>query len=205
MLDIKLSPPDEAVVALKPTPDHAGRGDPRGCGHEALRAGPPSSGRGGRARGRSLAWSSSPAGADYGIATFKLSAEELAEDLGACVRWISNTSPSTVPLSSRVLDLLLALYGTIVVPSGAVARARRRAARGHRLSRSGPTSHGYRSARSLIQRFYGSLPTSIVASERFLRWLGKRADPLTILDDGLARHAKRGCWTFRSPGRWESS
>ena len=80
MLDIKLSLPDEAVVALKRTPDQLADEIRLAAAMKLYELGRLSSGAAAALAGipRVVVLSKL---ADYGIATFKLSAEELAEDL----------------------------------------------------------------------------------------------------------------------------
>jgi predicted HTH domain antitoxin len=80
MLDIKLSLPDETVVALKRSPDQLAEEIRLAAAMKLYELGRLSSGAAASLAGVPRVVFLSKL-ADYGIATFKLSAEELAEDL----------------------------------------------------------------------------------------------------------------------------
>ena len=80
MFDIKLSLPDEALVALKRTPDQMAEEIRLAAAMKLYELGRLSSGAAAALAGVPRVVFLSKL-ADYGIATFKLSDEELAEDL----------------------------------------------------------------------------------------------------------------------------
>ncbi len=103
---------------------------------------------------------------------------------------ISNTSPLQYLFQAELLNLLPALYGTIVVPSGVVEELAEGRARGVALP--DPTTlpwvRVHRTTDTALLRIVADLDRG----EREVLAIAKQtADPLAILDDGLARRYAR--------------
>jgi predicted nucleic acid-binding protein len=103
---------------------------------------------------------------------------------------VSNTSPLQYLFQADLLDLLPALYGTIVVPGGVVAELAEGRVRGIALP--DPTLLPWVSVRVIADTALLQLATDLDRGEREVIAIAKQAaDPLAILDDGLARRYAR--------------
>jgi predicted nucleic acid-binding protein len=103
---------------------------------------------------------------------------------------ISNTSPLQYLFQAELLDLLPALYGTIVVPGGVAAELAEGRVRGIALP--DPTLLPWAHVRVTPNAALLQLAADLDRGEREVIAIAKQAaDPLAILDDGLARRYAR--------------
>lgn len=103
---------------------------------------------------------------------------------------ISNTSPLQYLFQAELLDLLPALYGTIVVPGGVTAELAEGRARGVALP--DPTRLPWVRVRIMADTALLQLAADLDRGEREVIAIAKQAAaPLAILDDGLARRYAR--------------
>lgn len=103
---------------------------------------------------------------------------------------ISNTSPLQYLFQAELLDLLPALYGSIAVPAAVVAELAEGRLRGVALP--DPTRLPWARIHTMEDTALLRLATDLDRGEREVLALAKRmADPLVILDDGLARRYAR--------------
>lgn len=103
---------------------------------------------------------------------------------------ISNTSPLQYLFQADLLDLLPALYGTVVVPSGVVDELAEGRARGIPLP--DPPTLPWVQIRSIPGTAILRIAVDLDRGEREVLAAAKQAtEPLAILDDGLARRYAR--------------
>jgi predicted nucleic acid-binding protein len=103
---------------------------------------------------------------------------------------ISNTSPLQYLFQAELLDLLPTLYGTIVVPSGVVDELAEGRAQGVALP--DPTALPWARVRLTADTALLRIAADLDRGEREVLAVAKHAaDPLAILDDGLARRYAR--------------
>lgn len=103
---------------------------------------------------------------------------------------ISNTSPLQYLFQAELLELLPTLYGTIVVPSGVVDELAEGRARGVALP--DPTALPWVRVHRVADTAMLRLAADLDRGEREVLATAKQvADPLAILDDGLARRYAR--------------
>lgn len=103
---------------------------------------------------------------------------------------ISNTSPLQYLFQAELLDLLPALYGTVVVPSGVADELAEGRARGVALP--DPKTLPWARVRLTADTALLRIAADLDRGEREVLALAKQvADPLAILDDGLARRYAR--------------
>lgn len=103
---------------------------------------------------------------------------------------ISNTSPLQYLFQAELLELLPALYGTIVVPSGVVDELAEGRARGIALP--DPTTLPWVVVRVLPDTALLRIAADLDRGEREVLAIATQAtDALALLDDGLARRYAR--------------
>jgi uncharacterized protein len=103
---------------------------------------------------------------------------------------ISNTSPLQYLFQAELLELLPTLYGAIVVPEGVVAELAEGRARG--ISLPDPRVLAWARVHRIADTSLLQLATDLDRGEREVIAIAKQlADPLAILDDGLARRYAR--------------
>jgi predicted nucleic acid-binding protein len=103
---------------------------------------------------------------------------------------ISNTSPLQYLYQAELLDLLPALYGTVVVPSGVTEELAEGRARG--LALPDPKTLPWARVRVATDVALLRIVADLDRGEREVLAIAKQvADPLAILDDGLARRYAR--------------
>jgi len=103
---------------------------------------------------------------------------------------ISNTSPLQYLFQAERLDLLPVLYGTVVVPSGVADELAEGRARG--LALPDPKTLPWVRVRVMADTALLRIVADLDRGEREVLALAKQAaDPLAILDDGLARRYAR--------------
>ena len=103
---------------------------------------------------------------------------------------ISNTSPLQYLFQAELLDLLPALYGTIVVPGGVAAELAEGRVRG--VAVPDPALLPWAHVRVMPNTALLQLAADLDRGEREVIAIAKQAaEPLAILDDGLARRYAR--------------